>query len=215
MIRSRMEDNLTEVCYETSAAEALVSFMKNDYCLVILNTQIADMDCMNMLRTMRQAKATPILALTNSWTMEKIISLYNLGADACIDKSAGIEVCVAQANALIRLYINMDINYKQHGLIICGNELIISPLYRQVVASGKILKLTRKEFDLLYYLASHSKQVFSWRQLYRQVWNMEPTNGDQDTIKVHIRNLRKKILSAGTKCICNVWGVGYKFYLES
>lgn len=211
-----MQDNFTKIYYETSAAKALVSFIKNDYCLVILNTQISDMDCVKMLRIMRQAKPTPILVFTNSWSREMILSLYNLGADACIDKSSGVEICIAQAYALLRLYnISVDINYKQHDLIICGNELVISPLYRQVVTNGNFLELTRKEFDLLYYLASHSEQVFSWRQLYRQVWNTEPTDGDKDTIKVHIRNLRKKFLCAGEKCIHNIWGVGYKFHLES
>ena len=76
------------------------------------------------------------------------------------------------------------------------------------------MELTRKEFDLLHYLASYPEQVFSSNQLYRQIWNEEPFENGNDTVKVHIESLRKKISDIGQECIHTIWWVGYKFSLE-
>lgn len=195
-----------------SAAEALASYMKQDYCLVILNMQLTGMDSKELLQTMRHVKHTPILVLTASLNAKEIVDLLHTGADTYLEKPFDMEICVAQANALMQLYLDAEMNHKHHRPIIHGSELIISPRYRQVMVNGKPLELTRKEFDLLHYLASYPEQVFSSDQLYRQVWNEEPSVSGNDTVKVHIGNLRKKI--SNTECIHTVWRVGCKFSLE-
>ena len=71
------------------------------------------------------------------------------------------------------------------------------------------IELTRKEFDLLYLMASHPGQVFTRNQLYSKVWDDDCTVNVDDSVKAHIKTLRKKLLDADY--IQNVWGVGYRF----
>ena len=81
-----------------------------------------------------------------------------------------------------------------------------------MVAGGKEVELTAKEFDVLLYLAQHPKQVFSREQLLNDVWDYLYA-GDTSTVTVHIRRLREKIEldPARPRFIQTVWGVGYKF----
>lgn len=118
---------------------------------------------------------------------------------------------MAQAWSLIRLYKrNLDPSH----LITFGKELLISLHHRQVLIDGKPVQLTRKEFDLLHCLASSPEQVFSLEQLYQHVWDEVSSIGGNETVKVHIKKLRKKLASLGKNYIQNVRGIGYKFVLE-
>ena len=212
-IREGLRDSLTEVCCITSAVEALTSYMKQDYCLVILDIQLDDIDSMELLKTMRCTNHTPILVLTAPLTSEEIITLLNAGADTYLEKPLNIEVCVAQANALMRLYIDSDINHEQHQPLIRGAELIVSPRYRQVMVDGKPLELSRKEFDLLHCLAAYPGQVFSRGQIYSHIWDDEPTVAVDEAVKSLIKKLRKKLATVDKDYIQNMRGVGYKFVL--
>lgn len=89
--------------------------------------------------------------------------------------------------------------------------MIIDPLTRQVQLNGKALPFTRKEFDLLYCLASNPGQVFSREQLYDQVWDEHATYNVDEVVKAQIKLLRQKLSMTGKDYIQNVWGVGYRF----
>jgi DNA-binding response OmpR family regulator len=91
-------------------------------------------------------------------------------------------------------------------------EIVIDPSIRQVTARGQPVTLTAKEFDLLHYLASHPRQVFSREQLLDQVWGYTYA-GETSTVTVHVRHLREKIETdpANPRLIETVWGVGYRF----
>lgn len=213
--QERMQNDHTIVMCVQSVVKALDIFIQQECCLAILDLCPSEQDKIEMLRIMHNTKHTPILTLIPNLKKEDRISLFQAGADVCLDKTTDIEVCVAQAKALMRLYLDADINHSHHHPIIRGQKLIISPRYRQVMVDGIPVGLTRKEFDLLHYLASHPEQVFSSGQLYRQIWNEEPPVNGNDTVKVHIGSLRKKISDIGRECIHTVWGVGYKFSLDS
>jgi DNA-binding response OmpR family regulator len=90
-------------------------------------------------------------------------------------------------------------------------SLVIRPQLREATRDGINLDLTAKEFDLLYYLAIHPRQVFTRHQLLRQVWEYD--FGDGNTVTVHIRRLREKAESdpSRPRRLRTVWGVGYKF----
>lgn len=194
-IQKGLQDDVTEICCMTSPAEALVSYLEENYCLIILDAQFSDMDSIEMLRIMRRSKHTPILLLTNPLSSEEIVEFLHAGADTYIEKPTNIEVCAAQANVLIQRYIDADIDHNQHKPIIHGSELIISPRYRQVIVDGKSLELTRKEFDLLHCFAKHPGQVLSREQLYDYIWSDEPAVAVDEAVKSLIRKLRKKLAS--------------------
>ena len=198
----------------TSAVEALASYIKNDYYLTILDIQLTGMDGMELLRTMRNTKHTPILVLTKPLTPEEIVALLRAGADAFLEKPLNMDVCIAQANTLMRRCVEDNIDHGLHRPITHGSELIISPRYRQVMINGKYVSLTRREFDLLYYFADHQKQVFTCEQLYRQVWGDDSVVAIENIVKSQIKRLRKKLSDAGKNYIRTERGVGYRFLLS-
>ena len=93
----------------------------------------------------------------------------------------------------------------------CG-ELTISAASRQVTRGGEEISLTPKEFDILWFLASHRGQVFTKEQIYQAVWDRDYLMDDSN-IMAFIRKLRKKIEPApdDPTYILTVWGIGYKF----
>ena len=90
--------------------------------------------------------------------------------------------------------------------------LVIDPASRVVILDGTTLQLTAKEFDLLAFLASHPRQVFSRDQLMDRVWGYQAAF-DTGTVTVHVRRVREKIEKdpAHPKRLQTVWGVGYRF----
>lgn len=91
---------------------------------------------------------------------------------------------------------------------------MINPTYRQVSLEGNWLNLTRKEFDLLYFLASSPGQVFTREQIYRNVWHGETDYHVDEAVKSSIKALRKKLNPASKEYIENVRGVGYRFVVR-
>ena len=91
-------------------------------------------------------------------------------------------------------------------------DLEIDAGAREVTKGGELVRLTAKEFDLLFFLASHPRQVFSRRQLMDRVWGYEAAL-DTGTVTVHVRRLREKIEDdpSRPRRLETVWGVGYRF----
>lgn len=107
--------------------------------------------------------------------------------------------------------------YRATGQAVKSDDLIetscfsINKKTREVFLHGKpVENLTPKEFDLLFYLAQNPRQVFSREQLLEQVWGYQ-FYGDERTVDVHIKRLRKKLSSDEKPFLYTVWGVGYKF----
>lgn len=209
-IQKRMQNDDTDVICAQSDVKALDLFVKQELCLVILDVRHSAEDRIELLRMMRSTKHTPILALIPHLEKEDKIALFHAGADVCLNRTADIDICVAQADALIQVYLEGGAERERQGVIAIGTELLINPRCRQVIADGEPLELTRKEFDLLHYLARYQKQVFSRRQLYTQVWHDDTEESGEETVRVHLNTLRKKLLSVNKDLIQNVWSVGYR-----
>ena len=95
-----------------------------------------------------------------------------------------------------------------------GTEFVIDPEFRTVFLKGKPIKLSRREFDLLFFLASHDKRVFSKQQLYEQVWGYEPRFSVDEAVKSCIKHLRQKLGPPGKDYVQSVRGIGYRFVAE-
>ena len=135
-LRDALQDDTTEIRYFIETAEALDSFMRHRYCLVIMDPALEDMDGRELIRTMRQAKAVPILVLTNALPLKDEADLLSLGATVCVHKPIDTRHCIAQANALIRLYMESEHPEKQYYTLTFGTDLIIDPLHRQVLLNA-------------------------------------------------------------------------------
>lgn len=214
-VRKYFQDSSTNVECVTSAVEALSHFFLQKYCLVIADYSSDEIYNSEIISAMRKAKHVPIIVVTAHLNPTEKVELFHAGADSCIEKPVEIEVLAAQAEALIQLYVDTDIDSNRCDMVTVGTELIICPRYRQVIVDGKSLTLTRKEFDLLYCLASYPGQVFSRKQLYDHVWQNDFGLSVDETVKAHIKTLRKKLSSVGKNYIQNIWGVGYKFSISN
>lgn len=209
---SGLQDKTTDIEYLVSSAEALDSLFRRRYCLIILSLDLVDTDAMTLLHTLRLHHALPILALSQSQNAEtRVLALEN-GADGFIAKPFDARECRATVHALIRRYIELGGDLKKPYAICAGGNLIIDPQYRCVTLDGLPIQLSRKEFDLLYFLVQHQRQVFSYEQIYSKIWNDDTMLDIEKTIRFHIQSLRKKLhFLTDIAGIETIWGIGYRF----
>lgn len=177
--------------------------------LIVLDLMLPGMDGLAMTRQIRQRRAVPIIMLTaKSETSDRIYGL-DLGADDYMTKPFSPQELVSRIRAVLRRSGESALP-AQPPLEFDG--LRLEPATRVVVVPGGKVALTAKEFDLLWFLARHPRQVFSRSQLLDHVWGYE-FDGDSSTVTVNIRRLREKIERdpARPRYLLTVWGVGYKF----
>ena len=210
-IKRNMTTSHTDVFCVSSMGEALTVYMQRDFCLIVLDAQISAEDDHRLLSAIRKSKTTPILILSSQSCHVERLRVLQAGAHAYIGEPYSLEECLAQAQALMQLYCELkpqqDICYS----LAIGKDLVVDPLTRQALLHGKDLRLTRKEFDLLFCLASNPGQVFSREQLYSHVWDEHSAYNVDDVVKAHIKALRKKLSATDVEYIKNVWGIGYRF----
>ena len=180
--------------------------------LVVLDLMLPHVDGWEICRQLRAESTVPILMLTaRGEEYERILGL-GLGADDYVTKPFSPAEVVARIQAIFRRIEMARSPAPLSAETIHIGEIVIAPSVRQVTVKGQPVTLTAKEFDLLHYLASHPRQVFSREQLLDQVWGYTYA-GETSTVTVHIRHLREKIETdpANPRLIETVWGVGYRF----
>lgn len=209
-VAQTIEHNLTspntEIVCVSTMHDALQTFIKMEFCLIILDAGISAEDDHKLLKAMRKARTTPILILSSQSCHVERLKVLQAGAHAYIGEPYSLEECLAQAQALMQLYCELKPQQEICYTLAFGKDLIIDPLTRQVQLNGKILPFTRKEFDLLYCLASNPGQVFSREQLCDQVWDEHAAYNVDEVVKAQIKLLRQKLSMTGKDYIQNVWG---------
>jgi two-component system alkaline phosphatase synthesis response regulator PhoP len=179
--------------------------------LIIIDIMMPNMDgieACEKLRADQKFNDTIIMFLTARGEDYSHVAAYEAGADDYVTKPVKPKVLVSKVKGLLRRLkkvIDNDINDIEFENIKIDREKY------KVYISDKTLNLPRKEFELLYLLASKPDKVFKRDKIMEMVWGGEVIVGDR-TIDVHIRKLREKI---GDKYFKTVKGVGYKFVLES
>ena len=210
-IKLGLSESVSDVICVTTMQDALKYFIKTNFSLVILDAHMSEADDHKFLKAMRNAKSTPILVLSSKTDHSHRIHALQAGAHAYMGKPYTYEECMAQAHSLMQLYSDVAPEGNLCYTLAFGNDLIIDPLTRQVFVHGKELKFTRKEFDLLFRLASNPGKVFTREQLYDHIWDDQAAYNVDDVVKHHIKTLRKKLTASNAEYIKNVWGVGYRF----
>lgn len=178
--------------------------------LVILDLMLPGLDGWEITRRLRAKSDVPIIMLTARREEIDRIAGLELGADDYVVKPFSPQELVSRVRAVLRRAHPQAGLEKPQSLEFDG--LQIDPQSRLVVAAGVEKGLTAKEFDLLYLLAQHPRQVFTRDQLLERVWG-EPDYIDPGTVTVHIRRLREKIEPNPSEphYLQTVWGVGYRF----
>lgn len=176
--------------------------------LVVLDLMLPGTDGLSLCRWIRRQGDLPVIMLTaRGEEADRIVGL-EVGADDYVAKPFSARELVMRVKAVLRRAQPRQTNARP--LVCDGFEL--DPLSRDVVRDGTVLSLTAKEFDLLYFMASHPRQVFSRSQLMASVWGYEAAL-DTGTLTVHMRRLRAKVERdpSNPRHLETVWGVGYRF----
>jgi DNA-binding response OmpR family regulator len=181
---------------------------KHEPSLVVLDLMLPGLDGLELCRWIRARSELPVIMLTaRAEEADRIVGL-ELGADDYITKPFSPRELAVRVRTVLRRS-SPAAGSKEH---IVHGDLELDAAAREVTRGGRELRLTAKEFDLLWFLASHPRRVFSRDQLMESVWGYEPAF-DTGTITVHVRRLREKIEDDPAKPghLQTVWGVGYRF----
>jgi len=176
--------------------------------LVVLDVMLPGTDGLALCRWIRATSDLPVILLTaRGEEADRIVGL-ELGADDYVTKPFSARELAVRVRTVLRRAREAP----TVGARLEYDALVIDAATREVHVGGAELRLTAKEFDLLWFLASHPRQVFSRDQLMDRVWGYEPAF-DSGTVTVHIRRLREKIEldPAHPVRLLTVWGVGYRF----
>ena len=196
------------------AADGLGALRLAETCppdLVILDLGLPGIDGLEVCRRLRAASAVPILMLTASTSEADKLSGFDAGTDDYLTKPFAPQELLVRIRAIMRRVAATSVPAMVLDDALRVGELVIRPALREVTRAGEPVALTAREFDLLYYLAAHPRQIFTRQQLLHEVWNYD--YGDQDTVTVHMSRLREKVeaQSGKPRHLRTVWRVGYKF----
>jgi two-component system, OmpR family, response regulator ResD len=195
--------------------DALAKALENDYHLILLDLMMPGKDGIEVCRELRETKATPVIMLTAKGEEVNRVQGFEVGTDDYIVKPFSPREVVLRVKALLRRSASMNFVQSEATTkdIIVFSHLTIDNDAHRVLADGKEVALTPKEYELLHFLAKSPDKVFDREQLLKEVWHYE-FFGDLRTVDTHVKRLREKlnrISESAAKMIVTVWGVGYKF----
>jgi DNA-binding response OmpR family regulator len=179
--------------------------------LVILDLTLPGLDGLEVCRRLRASSAVPILMLTGRATEADKLAGFCVGTDDYVTKPFLPRELVMRVQAIMRRVEAVSLPAMVlDGTLRFGN-LVIRPELREACRDGVLLDLTSREFDLLHFLASHPRQVFTRQQLLQHVWSYD--FGDEEVVTVQMSRLREKVESDSSRPrhLRTVWRVGYKF----
>ncbi len=199
-----------EVELARDGVEALEKAARWQPDVIILDIMMPNMDGIEVCRRIRRdarLRTTPILMLTARTEEEDQIQGLEIGADMYVGKPVSVPVLLSQTRALLRgarRYETPPDLLRIHDLEIDRDRYLV---YRNGPEGRAPVRLPRKEFELLYFLAAHPGRVFTRQELLDEVWGRDVYVVDR-TVDVHIRKIREKL---GRHYIETVKGVGYRF----
>ena len=182
-----------------TGAEALKRYQHAD--LVLLELELADIDGLELCRTIRMTRDIPIIILTARHSELDCVLALQAGADDYLTKPYGFRELMARMDAVLRRMNPRTAN--EH--VIEHGPLRIDTHKREVQLVNRKIPMSRKEFDLLHLLASHPDNVVSRERIMRQIWE---NSWSRRTVDTHVSSIRSKL--GGNSWILTVRGVGFR-----
>ncbi|WP_373599702.1 response regulator transcription factor [Paraclostridium bifermentans] len=193
-----------------SGTEALIYLKENEFDMILLDLMIPGINGEELLEKIRQNYSMPIIVISAKDDKNTKIDMLKSGADDFISKPFDIDETIARIASNLRRYKLSSKQVSEKILIV--NEIKINKDTRDVFINDNSINLTSREFSLLELFVTNPKKVFTKSNLFESVWK-EEYMGDDNTISVHISNLRNKISKyANSDYIKTVWGIGYKLF---
>ena len=215
-INTLLCDILTKEGYNVRAAysgsEARMCIEQYDYDIVLLDLMLPGISGENLISEIRKLKIMPIIVISAKVSQQDKINVLKLGADDFIGKPFDIHEVLARIQAQLRRYkefSSTNITDKK----LSYKNIILDMESKEVLIRNNPITLTFREYSILELLMSNPKKVFTKANIFETVWK-DNFFGDDNTINVHISNLRTKLAQADneTKYIQTVWGIGFKLH---
>jgi DNA-binding response OmpR family regulator len=191
-----------------SGTEAMIYLEKQKWDLVLLDLMLPGMTGEDILAKITEQGTTPTIIISAKSAQQTKIDSLRSGADDFISKPFDVEEVSARIDSLLRRYKHSSEMPKQ---VLTHKDLYIDLEANAVYVNGLELTLTNREYAILVLLMTSPKKVFSKSNLFESVWN-EPFHGDDNTVNVHMSNLRNKLREANPneEYIGTIWGMGYR-----
>ena len=191
-----------------SGSEGLLWAEKYDYDLVLLDLMLPGLTGEDFIAHIRRGKTMPIIVVSAKLGVPDRVNVLKLGADDFIPKPFDNTEVLARVEAQLRR--SRRFSAPAPSALTYGG-LTLDPDGRAASLNGQEVSLTHREFDILALLMKNPRRAFSRAQIYESVWG-EDFLGDDNTVNVHVSNLRAKLAKAGPdrEYIKTVWGIGFK-----
>ncbi len=192
-----------------SGSEGLLWAEKYQYDLVLLDLMLPGLTGEEFISRVRGSRTMPIIVLSAKVAVDDRVNALALGADDFIPKPFDNREVLARVEAQLRR--SRSFSPPRPALELRLGALCLSREAHTAALDGEELSLTAREFDILALLMENPRRAFSRAQIYEAVWG-EDYMGDDNTVNVHVSNLRAKLHKADPKreYIKTVWGIGFK-----
>lgn len=205
-----LSQNGYEVRGAYSGSEAKMCIEQSEYDLIVLDLMLPGITGEELIGEIRKTHVMPIIVASAKTSPEDKITVLRMGADDFVSKPFDINELLARVEAQLRRYTKFSSQADSSNKII-HKELELITDSRQIFVKEKEINLTVREFDILELLMTNPKKVFTRANLFESVWKDE-FMGDDNTVNVHVSNLRAKIskIDRDNEYIQTVWGIGFK-----
>ncbi len=193
--------------YSGTEAKLLLSLEPCD--LILLDLMIPGISGEELIQLIREKDSTPILVISAKSSVGDKVKALKTGADDYMTKPFEREEVLARAEAILRRSTKVP-GRNPEAEIYTFKNLKLKPNSRQAMVGGSLINLTAYEFDILLLLVKHPERVFTKELLYQEIWH-NGYYGEDNTINVHVSNIRRKIKDYDEESyIKTVWGIGFK-----
>ena len=193
-----------------SGTEGKMLLNMYNFQLVLLDLMLPGMTGEEIIGNIRETKNMPIIVISAKTALDDKVNVLKMGADDFVSKPFDIKEILARVEAQLRRYTKFSIG-ENSKKVLKYKELVLDKEQIEVRVKNERITLTGKEFSILELLMSNPKKVFTRENLFEHVWN-DDFFGDDNTVNVHVSNLRSKISSIDKDnvYIKTVWGIGFK-----
>lgn len=210
LLRDMLLDNQYNVYCAYSGTEALMYLNQEKIDIVLLDLMLPGKSGEEVLDEIRNKYKMPVIIISAKEEFGIKPKLLRAGAVDFITKPFDLDEVLARIEVNIRRNKEIQISNRDEG-IFKHKEITLNSNAREVYVNDTILNLTLREFEILSLLIKHPNKVFSKDNIFKSVWGENYIN-DDNTIIVHISNVRNKLGKAGAEndYIKTIWGIGYK-----